>query len=178
MITVRPAVKRDVALLVAMVRDFTKSYDGHMEHPSSFKQAVINDLPQYRVIESNGQVAGLYTHITIGNKVKDWNIIKDMYVKPEFRKQGVARQARQGAVKLDRVRGLSISYKRARDNADYFVAQGFDHVAFEALEQGAQDHNLCVLLRGPNEDYPVVKPLNLFTINQLQSDAAHYWATR
>jgi N-acetylglutamate synthase-like GNAT family acetyltransferase len=177
MITTRNAVKRDVANLVAMVKDFTDTYDGVMVHPTSFKQAIINDLVQYRVIEMAGKITGFYTYITIGNKFESWNTIKDMYVKPEFRGQGIASQARVQAVKKDRVVGLSITYNRARKNADYFVAQGFDHVGFDPLEQGAQDHNLCILLRGTNDNYPVVHPLNVFSINKLQKDAMDYWTS-
>jgi ribosomal protein S18 acetylase RimI-like enzyme len=157
-ITLRQAHKKDVFEYSNMARQFRQDYQGSgklSEMNGSFKQAVLGDIKRgaCQFILVDGQVAG-YVDLMIVTELKTDKMahcyILNLFVKPQFRSQGVAKQVRKELLKNPKILGSVVTYERARALVDYYKEIGFTHVrCFPEYDFGGRDENLCLVL-SPN----------------------------
>jgi len=153
MMNIRTATKRDVFEYAQMVKQFRSEYPGKITDISgSFKQVVLDDIKRgaCRIVEVDNKIVGYVDLMFLldkkTNKVSDAYIL-NLFIKPEYRRQGIARNVRKELIKNKTISGTVISYERARHLAEYFNELGYQYVRpFPEYDFGGQDQNLCLLL--------------------------------
>jgi len=87
-----------------------------------------------------------------------YSTIQNMYIEPEFRGQGAAQQVRTLARKNLKALSVMITYRRARELADYYAKQGFCWVrVYSEFEPAAHDEALCLVLTDQQRDIELSK---------------------
>ena len=149
----RTATKKDVFEYSQMVKQFRAEYPGKLaDITGSFKQVVLDDIRRgaCRIIEVDGKIAG-YVDLMFILDIKTGKLahsyILTLFIKSEYRHQGLARDVRKELIKNKTVLGTVISYERARHLAEYFKELGYEYVRpFPEYDFGGLDKNLCLLL--------------------------------
>ena len=137
----RTATKKDVFEYSQMVKQFRAEYPGKLaDITGSFKQVVLDDIRRgaCRIIEVDGKIAG-YVDLMFVHHIKTGKLahsyILNLFIKSEYRHQGLARDVRKELIKNKTVLGTVISYRRAKDLAEYFKELGYQSLGIR-LDSG------------------------------------------
>ena len=104
-------------------------------------RSTINQKRLYVVTYQN-TICAFTDLMCMGNDEVSYNFIKNLFVKEDYRHQGIAKLLRDTLIQRNRITGTTVSYKRLRDNIDYFK-ESFNYVYHDiAHEQSANDNNL------------------------------------
>lgn len=125
----------------------------------------INEKRLYVVTYQN-TICAFTDLMSMGTDKVSYNFIKNLYVKKEYRSQGVAKMLREVLIQRNRIIGTTVTYKRLREKTDYF-AKTFDYMFHDIEhEQNASDNNLVYI--STQDIWGTNFKINLFTINLVQ----------
>jgi GNAT superfamily N-acetyltransferase len=143
----------DVKICVLLMRKFRNSYDAVKVDMTSVneKTVMLRDIRRKAVflIQDNNKTIGLVDIMQTTSRVNpldDYNLIQNMYIEPQYRGQGIAKQVRQKMFSQHNVKGTVVTYARARQLREYYNSQGLHYIRpFPEYEFGGYDFNLCIL---------------------------------
>lgn len=168
-IQLRLATKRDVFTYSEMSRAFRQEYKhtGKIaEIEGSFKNTVLADIQRgccYMIL-MDSKIAGFCDLVQVFNSKTgkvDFSFIFNCFVKPQYRHQGVAAEARRQLLKSKKIRGSVVCFKRARQLVNYYLSLGYTTVRpYPEFEFGGEDHNLCIVANDNLPKDPMCLPLN------------------
>ena len=136
-----------------------------------FKQhltVVRNDIHDKRVfvVTHNNVICAFTDLIEIGNDKMSHFFIRNLYVKKEYRNQGIAKMLRDTLIARNHIIGTTVTYKRLRENIEYFK-QSFNYVYHDVThEQNATDNNLVYL--STKDIWGCAFQIDFHSINMLQ----------
>jgi GNAT superfamily N-acetyltransferase len=136
-----------------------------------FKQqlnSIRNDIKDKRlyVVTSNNNIIAFTDLLEIGDDKASYFFIRNLYVKQEYRNQGVAKMLRDTLIQRNRIVGTTVTYKRLRQKIDYFK-QSFNYVYHDVThEQNATDDNLIYL--STKDIWGCASQIDFHSINMLQ----------
>jgi GNAT superfamily N-acetyltransferase len=139
-----------------------------------FKQqlnAIRNDIKDKRLylVTFNNSIIAFTDLIEIGDNKMSYFFIRNLYVKQEYRGQGVAKMLRDTLIQRNRIVGTTVTYKRLRENIDYFK-QSFNYVFHDVShEQNATDDNLVYL--STKDIWGCAFNIDFDSINEMQQTA-------
>lgn len=149
---IRLAQASEAKQLMNLYDDFLNEYEQSNAKIKRlpFKQqlnAIRTDINEKRVyvITYNNNIIAFTDLIEIGNDKQSHFFIRNLYIQKQYRHQGLAKLLRDTLIERGRIIGTTVTYKRLRENIDYFK-NTFNCVFHDVShEQSATDDNLVYL---------------------------------